>query len=434
MTSKASAARAWASAAIHAIHNEKKTLEECLAQNGGFTALSVRDRAFARAVVGAVLRHNGQIEFVLAHFLDSPLRPRAASLKALMHCAIGEILFLRTPGFAVVNDYVSLSAADPAMRGYKGLVNAVLRKVTQSGADVAQTCPVTHNIPPWLRKRWARTYGEDSVHNAAMVLQEDPPTDLAIIDGDAEAWAQRLGGQVLGGKMIRVARSAARSGDVSTWPGYEEGCWFVQDGAASLPVFLLAPQKGEAILDLCAAPGGKTMQMARAGATVWALDRSKRRLKRLEENLARLHLDATCVVGDALQWAGAQKFDAVLLDAPCSATGIFRRHPDVLMRKSDKQIARLATQQLAMIKAAITHVKPGGRLVYCVCSAERKEGEGVIERAVQSLPVRIDSKAGQGLPFGLEFLKDGMLRIPPGAWADKNGLDAFFATCLRLQS
>ena len=422
---KLSPARIWAANTITAILDHGKSMDDVLAEGGSFAAMSPRDRALARAIAGTVLRRSGQVDAVLGLYLSRPLPQKAGLMRAIMRCATAEILFLRSPAFAIVNEAVSQAASKGKTRAFRHLANAVLRKVATEGADRLNDFPPSLNIPDWLQTSWQAAYGDQVIADAARVLIADQPTDITVF-GDAKVWAEKLNGHVLGGHSVRIDSHDRQSGDVTKWPGFEEGAWQVQDAAASLPVALLAPKPGEYIADLCAAPGGKTAQLASSGAKVIALDRAQNRLLRLDQNMKRLGLSVQSLCADVMQWQSDAPLDAVLLDAPCSATGVFRRHPDVLALKSEEQVRALADMQFAILKAAIQNLRPGGRLVYCVCSAQGEEGEQIAARALAELPLKAANIDPKTLPFGQEFVSRHALRIAPGAWAEKGGLDAFY--------
>jgi len=274
-------------------------------------------------------------------------------------------------------------------------------------------------LPQAVAARWGERAGA-----VAAGLALPPPLDLALRDpGQTESWAERLGGLSLMPGHVRLPRGDA----VAMLPGYDEGAWWVQDLAASLPARLLGPGEGRRILDLCAAPGGKTLQLAAAGWHVTALDISQRRLERLRQSLARTRLSATIVAADALEWEPDAPFDAVLLDAPCTATGTCRRHPDVLHRIGPAQIAEMASLQARLLARAAGWLAPGGRLVYAVCSLEAEEGaEQASRMALTPDPVRAEE-----LPEGLAPTAQGWLHTDPGMLAGAGGLDGFFIARFR---
>jgi 16S rRNA (cytosine967-C5)-methyltransferase len=321
---------------------------------------------------------------------------------------------------------VKLAERGVKTRPYKALVNAVLRGVEREGPGLTTA---RSNLPDWIAARWAQTYGEATLEAIALAVREEPPTDLSLKPGvDAGALAEALDGRVLPGGTVRTG---AR-GDVAGWPGYETGDWWVQDAAAAVPVRLLAPKAGEAVLDLCAAPGGKTLQIAASGTAVTALDRSETRLKRVRQNLERTGLSAEVVVANGEEWEDDRTFDAVLLDAPCTATGTLRRNPEVLRATRPADVAKLADVQHRLLDAAALRVKPGGRLVYCVCSLEREEGETQIIAFLRRNPAfrtAAADPAAVGAPAEA-VTPEGWLRILPSQWPEHGGLDGFFVARL----
>ncbi|WP_082572290.1 RsmB/NOP family class I SAM-dependent RNA methyltransferase [Brevundimonas sp. Root1423] len=381
------------------------------------------DRAFARAVAMAALRRLGEIDQILDRKLQ---KAPPLAVRTILRVALAQMLILETPAFAAVSTAVKLAEREPKTRPYKNLVNAVLRGIDREGPGLTTA---ESNLPEWLSARWRAAYGEAALVGLALAAREEPATDLSIKpDVDAAAIAEAVEGEVLPGGSIRTGRR----GDLATWPGFDDGVWWVQDAAAAVPGRLLAPQAGEAVIDLCAAPGGKTLQLAASGATVVALDRSAVRLKRLTENLQRTDLNAEVVATPAEDWEDDRTFDAVLLDAPCTATGTFRRNPEVLRATKPADVAKLADVQHRLLDAAAERVKPGGRLVYCVCSLEREEGETQIIaflrrntafRTAPADPVAVGAPSEALTP-------EGWLRILPSMWAEKGGVDGFFVARL----
>ncbi|WP_084176066.1 RsmB/NOP family class I SAM-dependent RNA methyltransferase [Brevundimonas bacteroides] len=416
-------ARVAAGVLLNAALERRNGLDEAMSF-AEVAALPAPDRAFARAVAMAALRRLGEIDQILDRRLQkSP--PEA--VRTLLRVSLAQTLVLGTPAFAAVSTAVKLAERGVKTRPYKALVNAVLRGIEREGPGLTTA---RSNLPDWIAARWAQTYGEPTLEAVALAVREEPPTDLSLKPGvDASALADTLEGRVLPGGTVRTGSR----GDVAAWTGYEAGDWWVQDAAAAVPVRLLAPQAGETVLDLCAAPGGKTLQIAASGATVTALDRSEPRLKRLRQNLDRTALTAEVVVANGEEWDDPRTFDAVLLDAPCTATGTLRRNPEVLRATRPADVAKLADVQHRLLDAAALRVKPGGRLVYCVCSLEREEGETQIiaflrrNSAFRTAPA---DPATVGAPPEA-LTPDGWLRILPSHWPEHGGLDGFFAATLQ---
>jgi 16S rRNA (cytosine967-C5)-methyltransferase len=369
-------------------------------------ALPARDRAFARALVMATLRHLGPIDAALQAKLKKPPPDRVVQILRL---GVAQVFVLKTPAHAAVGTSVDLVAREKGAQMFKGLVNAVLRGLTRELPELADPDLLA---PSWLYARWRAAYGADEARAIAAMIGEEPATDLSLKDPLAsETRAGELEATVLPGGTLRTERR----GDIATWPGFAEGQWWVQDASAAIPARLLGAQPGETALDLCAAPGGKTLQLAAAGARVTAVDRSAPRLKRVSENLARLGLAAEVVAAEGASWPDRRTFDAVLLDAPCSATGTFRRHPDVLWAAKPGDIASLAAVQARLLDAAARRMKPGARLVYCVCSLEPEEGEAQVAAFLARSPgLTLDPiAAGEGGAPAASLSPDGALRILP---------------------
>ncbi|MGP1274137.1 MAG: RsmB/NOP family class I SAM-dependent RNA methyltransferase [Caulobacterales bacterium] len=418
-------AREAALTAYLALDAEGTAPDSALSAQAGFKAMEPRDRAFARAILSAAIRRRGTLETVYNTFLDKPLRPREVFGRSVLTLASAELTVLMTPPHAVVDGWVRITGASPDGRKLKGLVNAVLRRVSERGTEVFQGADPLLDLPEWLRERWSAIYGEETTRAMALARAGAPPLDLSCKpEFDAHAFAEEIGGTVLPTGTVRKDGI----GDVTALPGFESGHWWAQDAAAALPVRLLAPKPDEHIADICAAPGGKTLQLAAAGARVTAVDRSQARLKRVSQNLSRTGLKAGIAAADATRWQPEAPLDAVLLDAPCSATGTLRRRPDVAWNKSEADIAALAELQSALLDNAYAMLKPGGRLIYCTCSLEPEEGEAQVEAFLKRTPeARRLPVIADELP-GLEDAIDhnGDVRTRPDMWSPAGGLDGFF--------
>jgi 16S rRNA (cytosine967-C5)-methyltransferase len=420
---------------LAAVLQKKQPLDDILGRSldkGFMFNLPARDRALTRAIVAASLRRKGQLDHVLGSFLERGMPERSGTLYPILLSAAAQLIYLETPPHAAIDLAVTLAQYDPRAKRYDKLVNAVLRKVASDGAAIAAGLDVTRvNTPDWLWSRWASYWGADRAHAIAAAHLIEPPLDLTV-KSDPELWAERLAGRVLPTGSVRLLPK----GRIEDLPGFAEGAWWVQDVAASLPARLLGDVAGKRVADLCAAPGGKTAQLALAGAAVVAVDGSKTRLKLLGENLERLGLEAEMVLADAGTWQPEERFDAVLLDAPCSSTGTFRRHPDIPYLKSPKDIVALAALQARLLDHAATLLKPGGRLVYSTCSLEPEEGEAQIAAfLVRNDAFRLDP-IDSGEVFGqTEWIEpSGCLRTFPYdlklETAEWSGMDGFFATRL----
>jgi 16S rRNA (cytosine967-C5)-methyltransferase len=426
------AVRRIAAEIVDGVLHRLRPLDEMLDPTGELAALEERDRALARAIVAVVLRRLGTLRHLLGVFLDRGLPPQAPRIETALLIGAAQILFLEVPDHAAVDLAVRFAQADRHAARFAGLVNAVLRRVTREGAQLlAALDTAVLDTPDWLLARWTETYGAATAHAIAAANGREPARDLTV-KSDAEGWAAKLNGRVLPTGSVRTIAH----GSVTALPGFAEGAWWVQDAAAALPARLFGDISGRRVADLCAAPGGKTAQLAVAGASVTAVDRAPARLKRVAENLERLSLTAALVCADATEWTAEQKFDAVLLDAPCSSTGTIRRHPDVPWLKRAVDITGIAELQRRLIERAVALTKPGGTLIYCTCSLEPEENENIVaellarEPSVRRAPIAAAEVFGHG-----EFIsKDGDLRTLPCHLPDADsrltGLDGFYAARL----
>jgi 16S rRNA (cytosine967-C5)-methyltransferase len=397
----------------------------------GSLGLDARDRALARSISTVAMRRLGTIRKALARFLEKGMPRKSGSLESVLIAAAAQLLFLDASDHAAVDLAVRAVRNDPASAPYSGLANAVLRNIARHGAEILDASdPLDDDTPPWLAARWRAAYGEETARAIARSHREEPTLDISV-KSDPEGWASRLGGRVLPTGSVRLDSHVA----IPELDGFADGEWWVQDAAAALPVPLLRVAAGERALDLCAAPGGKCAQLALAGALVSAVDRSAQRLKRLAANLARLRLPAELVVAGATTF-DAPPFDATLLDAPCTATGTIRRHPDVAWTKRPGDVAALVRAQSELLDRAVALTKRGGALVYCVCSLETEEGEGQIAALLRRNPDmrRVPIEAGEigGLAECVTPLGD-LRTLPCHLPADtprQSGLDGFFAARL----
>ena len=428
------AARRLAADILDAVLRRRRPLDDELdgaATRAALAGLPERDRALTRALVAAVLRRLGSLRHLLGLFLDRGLPKEAPRVETALLLSAAQILLLDVPDHAAVDLAVRLVQADRDAARYAGLVNAVLRRLAREGAErLAGLDAAVLDTPEWLMARWIATYGETTARAIAAANGREPALDLTV-KSDPEMWATRLGGRVLPTGTVRMIAHGA----ITALAGFADGPWWVQDAAAALPVRLFGNVSGLRVADLCAAPGGKTAQLAAAGARVTAVDRAPARLARVRENLARLSLAADLVIADVAEWT-AEPFDAVLLDAPCSSTGTIRRHPDVPWLKSPADIGKLAALQRRLIERAAALTKPGGTLVYCTCSLEPEEGEHIVadllahEPSVRHAPIAAAEVFGCG-----EFItKDGDLRTLPYHFPDAEsrlaGVDGFYAARL----
>jgi 16S rRNA (cytosine967-C5)-methyltransferase len=394
----------------------------------GLPALADRDRALVRKLVGTVLRRLGTLNKLLAGALARGFPADAPRVELILLIGSAQILWLDVPDHAAVDLSVRLAQADRRAARYAGLINAVLRRIAREGAAGIDGAIDT---PGWLMARWTRAYGRRIAHAIAETHRHEAALDLTVKD-NPEGWAARLRGRVLPTGTVRLVAH----GPIGRLPGFQEGAWWVQDAAAALPARLLGEVCGLAVADLCAAPGGKTAQLALAGARVTAVDRSAARIGRIRENLARIDLTAETIAADATEWQGGP-FDAVLVDAPCASTGTIRRHPDIPHLKREEDLAALTALQARLLDRAVALVRPGGTIVYCVCSLEPEEGEQQIEALRQRNPsVCRRPVSREEIPGIAGFVTAvGDLRTLPCHWPDPDprmaGLDGFYAA--RLQ-
>lgn len=422
---------------LAAILHEGRALEALLDADGGvatFLSLPPRERALARAIAAAALRHHGEIDAVLAEVMDRPPRRSAGALPTILRVAAAQMLFLDVPDHAAVSLALAAAERDPGARHYKALANGVLRRIGRERDMLTADLDAARlNTPDWLWRRWSDFYGEATARRIAEAHLVPPSLDLTV-KAEPALWAERLGGIVLPTGSVRLDQAGA----VEDLAGYDEGAWWVQDAAAALPARLFGDLAGKRAADLCAAPGGKTAQLALAGAHVVAVDRAATRLHRLAANLERLGLTAETVCADARDWSPGQLFDAVLVDAPCLSTGTIRRHPDLPLAKREGDIVELARLQWQLLERAAALTAPGGMVVYCVCSLEREEGEDQAARTLAELPfelVPVESEEVGGLA---EICRsDGTLRSLPchlaGPEPRFSGMDGFFAARFRRQ-
>ncbi len=408
------------------VFHDRRPFDDALAMHRGLAAMEPRDRALARLLAATVMRRAPELDAIIAPLLNKNLRGRAAPVQQLLRLGAAQFVFLGTPAHAAVTTTVEAAQA-AGQRAYKGLINAVLRRLTREGAAPASD-PGRLNTPDWLWRSWVAAHGEEQAAAIAEAHLNEAPLDISV-KSDAAGWAERLNAVVLPTGTLR----RAAGGDIRGLPGFAEGAWWVQDAAAALPARLLGPAAGQRIADLCAAPGGKTAQLAAAGADVYAVDSSATRIKQLDENMRRLKLNVNLVVGDATTWRPSAPFDAVLVDAPCSGTGTIRRHPDIARLKRSGDVKRLGVLQDQLLDHAVTLLRPGGLLVYATCSLQSEEGAVRIDRLLaQDAPMeRVEIESGEVPGLEMALTDDGDLRTLPTHWPGKGGLDGFFIARLR---
>ncbi len=418
------AARRAALAILSAILDDARPFDETLMQEQA-RDLAAIDRAFVTALVLMSLRRKGECETIIARFLSKKLPRKSGNAALILLFGAAQLLYLGTQPHAAIDLAVTLAREDRDARHFANLINAVLRKL----ADVKPIDRPRLNVPDWLWRRWAKAYGEGTAEAVARAHLQEPALDLSV-KSDPQVWAGALNGNVLPTGSVRLKE---RPGAVENLQGFGEGAWWVQDAAAALPATLLDDVAGKSVLDLCAAPGGKTAQLAARGAKVMAVDQSAPRMERMRRNLDRLKLPAELHIADAVELPAARLFDAVLLDAPCLATGTIRRHPELPYIKSEAQLGELAALQARLLAHAGTLVKPGGTLIYCTCSLEPEEGEVQVESYLgthadfRRLPLTAEEVGGQS-----QFITGhGDLRtLPSMNIGTDQGLDGFYAARL----
>jgi 16S rRNA (cytosine967-C5)-methyltransferase len=436
------AARRIAADILDGVLHKHRTLDEQLdgaAAHPGLKNLSDRDRALMRRLVATILRRLGTLGHVLSRLLDRGVPTDAPRAQSALLIGAAQILWMDVPDHAAVDLSVRLVQSDRRAAKYAGLVNAVLRRCAREGGGlIDEVKSQSLDVPPWLLRRWIAQYGEATARAIALAISHEPSLDISV-KSDPAQWATRLHGETLPTETVRTLLQ----GSVTMLPGFNEGHWWVQDAAAALPARLFGDLAGKTIVDLCAAPGGKTAQLVHGGARVVAVDRSPGRVARLRDNLARLALEAETIVADAVEWRGADHgggFDGVLVDAPCTSTGTIRRHPDVAWLRQESDLKALTSLQQRLLQNAVTLLKPGGTLVYCTCSLEAEEGEQAVAALLAAEPSLARAPIGPSEVSGLAEIvtAEGDLRTLPCHLPHQDprlsGLDGFYAARLIRRS
>ncbi len=423
----ASNARLSALAALVHTIDKGKPLDTAWAADRHFSSMSPSDKAFAQLLVKTVLRHLGQIDELISKLLEHSITSKTSRVTHILRLGIAQLIWLETPPHAAVHSSVEMTKQIKLTK-FSGLVNAVLKKIVKEGRKIIEQQDAAQlNTPEWLWKSWEKAYGIENTRKIAEMHMSDPPLDITA-KSDPEFWAQELGGTILPTASIRLHDAK----NITHLKGFPDGNWWVQDAAASIPARLLGNIKDKHVFDLCAAPGGKTAQLIAAGAKVTAIDRSKERITILKTNIHRLKLQAEYVTTDACKWTPSFTPDAILLDAPCSATGTLRRHPDVALHKKPDDIIRLAQTQHKLLNHALDILKSGGILVYAVCSLQPEEGE---QQITQILAERNDISLIPADPSVIGGMKEwvtgrGEIRTLPCFLAESQGMDGFYAAIL----
>lgn len=424
-----------------AVIRDRMSLDRALPKllaSAHFASLDARDKALARLLSMTVLRRHADLDHVVNRFLERPLNVDAIRTRLILLAGAAELTMLAVPPHAAISNAVQLTRLSPKTQHFDRLANAVLRRVSEKGAEIlAETSDPASNVPAWMMDNWRTAYGDETAERIAGASLTEAALDITLKDSAAaDRWAAELGATVLSTGTLR----RPSGGRIQDLPGYAAGEWWVQDAAASLPARLIGAGTGDHVLDLCAAPGGKAAQLASLGAEVTALDISLDRLERLRANLDRLGLEARTVAADATTWRSGSTFDRILIDAPCSATGTIRRHPDILHLKRAEDARNLTDVQHRLLRNAATQLRVGGTLLYCTCSLESAECESRVEafladpgapylafirRPIE--PSEIGGEAGWITPAG--DLRTFPFNLPINE-ARLGGIDGFYAARL----
>lgn len=423
---KGVSSRRVASYAVMRVIRDRIPLETALSYQQDYASLDPRDRAFARLITATVFRRMGQIDAALAPFIKQKI---SLFIRSVLRVGAAQLLYIETPSHAAVSETVNVVKLSHKDRHAANMVNAIMRRIVEEGRSLAaQTAPQA-NIPPWIARRWDKSYGKRMSARIALSLTQAPPLDLTMKSGAAAPIYTQDNDEALTSTFLPPATvRLTEAGQITRLSGYEAGKWWIQDIAATLPVHFMGEIKDKTVLDMCAAPGGKTLQLAAHGANVTALDKSETRLLRLKENLKRTHLEAKVICSDALTWDNEDKFDIVLLDAPCSATGTLRRNPDVLWNRRPEDIDSLTKLQDKLLMRAAHHVKPGGDIIFCTCSLQNEEGAPRISAFLEKMPdFRLNPLLIENVLELDQYLStEGYFRSFPHFLADYGGMDGFF--------
>lgn len=433
------AARVAAARILAAVLEKKTSLDGMFDNEHGnpaYRQLSGSDRALTRAIVQSALRQLRRIEAIFSSYLKNPLPEGARALQHILTVGAAQILCLDIPDHSAVDLAVEHARSDPRARRFANLVNALLRRLAREKNTILGEVEGVSPLPEWFEKRLVQAYGKEAAKAIAEASMAMPAIDISV-KSDPEGWADKLGGLVLPTGSVRLP---AQTGGLTDLPGFGEGEWWVQDVASAIPAKLFGDLKGKKVVDLCAAPGGKTAQLIMAGADVTALDHSPSRIRRLKANLARLGLKARVCEMNMTDFKPAELFDAALLDAPCSSTGTMRRHPDIAWTKGPDDIAKLAGVQERLLDHALNLVRPGGIVVFSNCSLDPLEGEELVEKMLARRKdiVRMKVKADEWPDLEDAITEKGEVRTTPAMMPAKagfpSGMDGFFAAVLQRKS
>lgn len=399
-------------------------MDQAMAGANGIADLADRDRAFAASLVHNTLRYGMAADALLARYIDKPIPAKRMHVHWALRMGVVQLLAMDVPAHAAVSTTVALIKRRPHEKVFAGLANAVLKKIVKDNATLNHS----DALPQWMMARWCKFYGKETAQAMCDQLASQPMLDITVPDAARrDTYAALWSAQKIGAMTLRLPLC-----DVASLDDYDEGVWWVQDVASTIPVQMLGEIAGKHCLDLCAAPGGKTAQLCAMGGHVTALDRSPLRMKRLRENMARLSFTPMIIEADMMTWENERVFDIVMLDAPCSASGTIRKHPEMMWQRKEAQIAELAALQSRLMHQAWQWVAPsGGRMLYAVCSLEKEEGELQVAEFLRNVD---NAKLGEVLlpetqcPSGA--YNNGLLRLLPNYWSQLGGMDGFFAALL----
>ncbi len=419
---------------FHRVLREGKNLEDEFSyqidRQDKKAPLEPRDKMFIRLLVTLMLRRLGQIDDIISHFLQKPLDKKMFYIQDVLRLGTAQIVFLKTPAHASVSTSVNLVKKHKNFSGFSKLTNAVLRRISEKGKAILENQKPQHlNTPSWLFEMWEKEFGYETATKISLSGLKEPPLDFSV-KSHPEQWCEKLESFLMPTGTLRRPKQTL----IPQLEGFTQGQWWVQDLSASLPAKLFEDLKDKKAIDICAAPGGKTAQMIIRGAKLTAIDISEHRIKTLKENLTRLNLSCEVICQDVSAWwenerNKSERFDAVLLDAPCSATGTFRRHPDVLWHRTKEDITRLQQTQKKLLLTAIDMLKEGGELIFCTCSILPQEGRIIIDEMISSGLVKRRPLLSTELPFEM-ITKDGDLCVLPFFYEQEGGCDGFFASRL----
>lgn len=406
------------------VFGKRVHLEQAQEANTVFRTLSHADKAFCLRLVRLVCARHGELDALIDGWLENPLPENSANeIRQILRLGLAQLLLAGIPAHAAVHSSVELAKQTHQGR-FSGLVNALLNRAVRDGAVQLQTLDgYTLNQPEWFRLRLEAAYGKEQARAIYAAQMNEAPVDLSL-RGEAPTFPEDVDAIPLPTGSIRLHRAHG----LENLPGYHEGLWWVQDAAAALPAMMLDAGKGAHVLDVCAAPGGKTMQLAAKGCVVTAIDRSAPRNDRLKENMTRMGFDVECVTADAVQWQPGRQWDFILLDAPCSATGTLRRHPEVVLTRGAEDIAKLTRLQAELLEQCFSLLKPGGIMVYAVCSLLAEEGTQQIQTLLAREPHAKLAPLPEEIRLPAELMASAAeLRTLPSHWADIGGMDGFYA-------